>query len=253
MRKSIVAANWKMNTQLKEALALAIKIKNSLLSLKLVDIVLCPPFVYLSEIKKIFESTVINLGAQDVWWKDKGAYTGEISPVQLADFCRYVIIGHSERRQFFAETDDLVNKKTKVSLKAGLIPIICVGETLEAWRKGDVDLVLDQVKKALAGVNPKLASKIIIAYEPVWAIGTANPASASYANQICLRIRQMIDSLYGREVALKIRILYGGSVNKSNAAGFVEESEIDGLLIGGASLIADEFISIVRDISKVKT
>lgn len=252
-RDILVVGNWKMNLSQKEAVKLAVEIKNSLLSLKLVEIALAPPFLFILEIKKILEKTAIQMAAQDVFWEEKGAFTGEISPLMLADLVKYVIIGHSERRQYFGETDETVNKKVKAVLKAGLNSVVCVGETLEAWRNGDTSGVTEQVDKAINGVSREMAEKVIIAYEPIWAIGTSKPAANTYANKICLQIRQVFSSLYGRELALKTKILYGGSVDFSNAAGYVEMSEIDGLLAGGASIKAKEFIEIVRKVSKVKT
>lgn len=251
-RKITVVANWKMNLSQKEAIKLAIQIKNSLLSLSTSEIVLCPSYLYIPEIHKIFVNTVVQIGAQNTYWKGEGAFTGEISVKMLADFCKYIICGHSERRQDFGEKDEDVNKKAKAILKEGLIPIICVGEDLKAWRKGDIDTVLDQVRKAVAGIGRKQISNVVIAYEPVWAIGSGSPATAEYANRICMQIRQLLDSLYSREQALTVRILYGGSVTKDNATDFVEQSEIDGLLIGGTSLKGKEFIEIVRRVSKAK-
>ena len=251
-RKKTLVANWKMNLTEKGAIKLAQDIKDSLLSLSTSEIILCPPYLYISEIKKIFANTVVQIGGQDVFWKEEGAYTGEISPKMLADFCKYVICGHSERRQYFGETDEDVNKKAKAVLKSGLVPVICVGEDEKAWKQGNIDTVLDQVRKASVGISREDISKVIIAYEPIWAIGTGNAATADYANKICMQIRQLLDSLYSREEAGKIRILYGGSVTKDNAVEFVAQSEIDGLLIGGASLKAKEFIEIVRKTNKIK-
>ncbi len=241
-----------MNPSHKEAIKLAQDIKNSLLSLSTSEIVLCPPYLYIPEVYEVFVNTAVQIGAQNVFWKKEGAYTGEISVKMLADFCKYVICGHSERRQYFGETDEDVNKKTKAVLNKGLVPIICVGEDEKAWKQGNIDTALDQVRKAVTGISREDISNVIIAYEPIWAIGTGNAATADYANKICMQIRQLLDSLYSREQAEKIRILYGGSVIENNAVEFMEQSEIDGLLIGGVSLKAKEFIEIVKKVSKIK-
>jgi len=251
-RKKIAVANWKMNLNQPEALKLALAIKDSLLSLSLTEIVICPPALYLSEISKIFSSTAIKIGSQNVYWEKEGAYTGEISAAMLVGIVDYVICGHSERREYFAETNDQVNKKAKAVLAEGLAPIICVGEDIDAWRKGKIDVVLDQVKESVGKMDPEKVEKAVIAYEPVWAIGSGNLATADYANKICLQIRQLLGGIYSRDIAAKMRILYGGSVKGDNAAEFVEQSEIDGLLVGGASLKAEAFIDIVKRINKIK-
>ncbi len=251
-RKKTLVANWKMNLTEKEAIKLAQDIKGSLLSLSTSEIILCPPYLYIPEISQIFANTVVQIGAQNAFWKEEGTYTGEISIKMLTDFCKYVICGHSERRQYFGETDEDVNKKAKAVLNKDLVPIICVGEDEKAWKQGNIDTVLDQVRKAVAGISREDILNVIIAYEPIWAIGSGNAATADYANKICMQIRQLLDSLYSREQAEKIRILYGGSVTESNGVEFVEQSEIDGLLIGGVSLKAKEFIKIVKKVSKIK-
>lgn len=250
MRKPLIAGNWKMNTDLVESKILASKIKTQVGSIADVDIVLCPPFIYLPTVAQVVESSTIAVGAQDLFWEESGAFTGEISPGMIRQVAKYVIIGHSERRTKFGETDEIVNKKVRAALKYNLIPIVCVGESLEAYRKGNDQFILEQVKKGLADVSPLDAHKIIIAYEPIWAIGTGNAATTDYANRIVLSIRQMFASIFSRDAAQKVRILYGGSVNQNNGPDFVAESEIDGLLVGGASLKSQEFCAIIR---KVKT
>ena len=239
-----------MNLNYDEEIKLASEIKNSLLSLSTAEIILCPSYLSIPKIKEIFNNTAVKIGAQNVSAKKEGAFTGEISIKMLKPFCDNVIIGHSERRQSFNETDDDVNKKVLIILDNGITPIICVGEDIEAWKKGDIESVLDQVGKAVKGIAPEKITEIIIAYEPVWAIGSGNPATAEYANKICMQIRQILESLYSRDIAMKIRILYGGSVNTENASKFVMQSEIDGLLVGGVSLKAKEFIEIVKNINK---
>ena len=252
-RKTTVVANWKMNLNHDEAIKLANHIKDSLVSLSTAEIVICPSYLYLLEIEKIFKDTVVKIGAQNAYWETKGAFTGEVSVSQLKGIVDFIICGHSERRELFGDTNEQVNEKVKSILEAGVLPIICVGESVEAWRKGEIDTVLEQVESSMSGISPEEAEKVIFAYEPVWAIGTANPASAGYANKICMQIRLMLDSLYSRDTAKKIRILYGGSVTNDNANKFVAESEIDGLLIGGASLKAEEFIEICKNVSRIKT
>ena len=249
-RKITIVANWKMNLNYDEEIKLATEIKDSLLSLSTAEIILCPSYLSIPKIKEIFANTAVRIGSQDVCYQDNGPYTGGISTEMLKPFCDNIIIGHSERRQFFKETDDEVNKKVLKVLESGITPIICVGEDVEAWRKGDIESVLDQVRKATKGIPLEKITNILMAYEPVWAIGSGNPATAEYANKICMQIRQVLESVYSRETAQKIRILYGGSVNIENSEKFIEQSEIDGLLVGGLSLKAKEFIEIVKKINK---
>lgn len=248
MRKPLIVGNWKMNTDMADSKILASKIKTQVGSLTAIDIVLCPPFLYIPQIAQLVEASNIQVGAQNMFWEDSGAYTGEISPLMLRQLVKYVIIGHSERREYFDETDEIVNKKVQAALRYHLAPIMCVGESLEAYRKGNDQFVLDQVKKGLVDVSALDAAKIVIAYEPIWAIGSDKPATTEYANRIILSIRQMFASLFSREIAQKARILYGGSVNQNNGADFVAESEIDGLLIGGTSLKSQEFCAIIRKV-----
>jgi triosephosphate isomerase len=216
-----------------------------------VEKVLCPPFISLAAIKELLEGTSVKLGAQNMYFKDKGAYTGEVSPVMLADLCDFVILGHSERRQNFGETNEIVNNKVKTAFEFGLTPILCVGETLAENEAGRTEKVITtQVKAALAGVSQ--TDQLVVAYEPIWAIGTGKAATSKQANATIGLIRSTISSLWDKAIASKIRILYGGSVTRSNIAEFISESEIDGALVGGASLKAAEFVSIAAQAAKIK-
>ncbi len=251
MRVPMIVGNWKMNTTLSGAVELVNKMLRELDEIGNVDKVLCPPFISLAEIGKLIKGSSIKLGAQNVYFAEKGAYTGEISPLMLAELCEFVIIGHSERRQYFNETGEIVNKKVMAALKVGLKPILCVGERLtenEAGRTEEV--VTGQVKSSLAGIND--INGLTIAYEPVWAIGTGKAATGEQANETIGLIRRTISKLYGEKVARDLRILYGGSVTADNATEFMQQSEIDGALVGGASLKADQFLSIVRQTAEIK-
>ena len=245
MRTSLIAGNWKMNTIVPEALELVRAMKEELEKIASVEKVICPPFVSLAPVKELLAGSTIKLGAQNLFFAEKGAYTGEVSPLMVADLCEYVIIGHSERRQYFHETGDIVNKKIVAALQAGIIPILCVGESLEENEAGKTDIVVaEQVRAALDGVED--IDGLAIAYEPVWAIGTGKSATGEQAGETIAFIRRNIASAYGEKVAREMRILYGGSVSSANAAEFTQQPEIDGALIGGASLKASEFINIVN-------
>jgi triosephosphate isomerase len=245
MRNPFIAGNWKMNTNLSEAVELVNKMKPYLLQIDNVEKVVCPPFVSLAAVKEIIKETSIKLGAQNTYYTEKGAYTGEISPMMLRDLCEYVIIGHSERRQYFNETGDIINKKIKTLLKFGLKPILCVGEKLDENESGRTNAIIsDQLKTALDSIDK--AEGLVIAYEPVWAIGTGKAASGAQANQTIGFIRQTLTGISNKDFAQGTRILYGGSVTPENTLEFLEEPEIDGALVGGASLKAEQFISIVR-------
>ena len=216
-----------------------------------VEKVLCPPFISLATVKELIKGTSIKLGAQNMYFEPGGAYTGEISPTMLAGLCEFVILGHSERRGYFGETDQLVNKKVKAALGAGLIPIICVGESLEQNNAGEtVSFVTRQVKAAFNGIA--LAKKTVVAYEPIWAIGTGRAATGDQANATIKVIRDTVAQIYGDSVAEAMRILYGGSVNSANIAEFIKQPEIDGALVGGASLKAPDFLGIVEQTAKIK-
>ncbi|MFC1901223.1 triose-phosphate isomerase [Chloroflexota bacterium] len=252
MRLPMIAGNWKMNSTLGEATALVAAMLGGLEAINGVEKVICPPFITLSAIKELLKGTSVKLGAQNLYFEEKGAFTGEISPLMLVDLCEYVIIGHSERRQYFGETDETVNKRITAALKAGLNPILCIGERLEENEAGKTaTVVTGQLKEALAGID--YPQGFIVAYEPVWAIGTGRAATGEQANETIGLIRSNIAEMYGSEDAQDIRILYGGSVTASNASEFMQQPEIDGALVGGASLKADEFISIVRQTDEFRS
>lgn len=248
MRKPFVAGNWKMNKTVDQAALLVADLIPGLEAVKTVERVLCPPSTSLSVVSRLLAATDIGLGAQNMYWEESGAYTGELSVSMVKEFCKYVILGHSERRALFCESDEGVNFKAKSALEHDLIPIVCVGETLEENEKNLTESVVSrQVSKGLEAINAQAAKGIIVAYEPVWAIGTGRAASPEQANQIIKEVvRKNLANLFGTEVASQIRILYGGSVNKQNAADFFKQSDIDGGLVGGASLKPDEFVGIVE-------
>ncbi len=251
MRTPIIAGNWKMNTTLSEAIALVEEMGERLDRIDGVDKVICPPFISLSAVKELVGGFSIRLGAQNIYFEEKGAYTGEVSPLMLVELCEFVILGHSERRHYFQESDDLINKKVKAALKAGLKPIICVGERLEENEAGKTrEVVTRQVRAALEGISSP--DEMVIAYEPVWAIGTGRASTPEQANDTIAIIRSIIAELYGEVIARGVRIQYGGSVTGENIAGFIAEPEIDGALVGGASLKAVEFLSIVEQAAAIK-
>ena len=251
MRRPLIAGNWKMNTTVEEAVSLVSAMTGDLSSETAVDIVLCPPFVSLYKIREMIAGTSIGLGAQNIYFKDKGAFTGEVSPLMLRALCRYVILGHSERRQIFGETDALVNEKVKAALSAGLTPIFCIGETLEENDAGRTDEVLTrQVREGLKGIPA--GKEIIIAYEPIWAIGTGRAAAGVQADKTIGLIRTETAGVLGGNAAELTRILYGGSVTAANIAEFIGQPQIDGALVGGASLKAAEFTSIVKQTGAIK-
>ena len=247
-RKPMVAANWKMNKTAFEARELIQAMLPELKKIEAVDIVLCPPFTNLSLVCEQIDETDLKLGAQNMHWQEKGAFTGEISASMLADFCDYVILGHSERRQMFGETNETVNKKAHTALAHDLKPIICVGESLEQNQAGKTAQVVEtQCRESLQDIMPEQAQNIVIAYEPVWAIGTGLAATPEGANEVHRDvIRPVLRDLFGTEIAEGMRILYGGSVNAENAGELFAMSDIDGGLIGGASLKADAFVAVVK-------
>ena len=248
MRTPIVAGNWKMNKTVAEARALVAEMTPTLRAVKGVEKVLCPPFVSLVAVAALLQGTDIGLGAQNMYWETKGAYTGEIAPGMVAEFCRYVIIGHSERRTYFGETDETVNKKTVAAYNFGLTPIVCVGETLAEYESGrTAEVVSRQIRAGLKGLEVEFAPKVVIAYEPVWAIGTGRASTGVDAN-IVIRdhIRKALKEMYGEDAAQAMRVLYGGSVTAANAAEFFGQPDIDGALVGGASLKVDEFVKITQ-------
>jgi triosephosphate isomerase len=251
MRRALIAGNWKMNTTISEAFSLVREMLADLLTIDGVDRVICPPFISLSEIREMIEGTSVHLGAQNMYSREKGAFTGEISPLMLKNLCKYVILGHSERRQYFAETDAVVNEKVRAALSAGLLPILCVGETLEENESGRTNAILErQVREGLKDIAP--TRDLVLAYEPIWAIGTGKAATGGQAGKTIGFIRSTLSSSWGNEIASSIRILYGGSVTGANIAEFMKETEIDGGLVGGASLKAAEFIDIVRQTAAIK-
>ncbi len=246
MRKKIIAGNWKMNKTPDEAVSLLNTIKDKINTTE-ADVVVCPPFVALPAVLEAVKGTNIAVGAQNMHFEESGAFTGEVAPNMLTALgVKYVIIGHSERRQYFAETDETVNKKTLKALEHGLIPIVCVGESLEEREQGiTIDLVRLQTKIAFKDVKPEDAKKVVIAYEPIWAIGTGRTATSAQAEEVCKAIREVIAEIYSQEVADEVRIQYGGSVNAGNASELFNMANIDGGLVGGASL-KEEFINIVN-------
>lgn len=247
MRKKIIAGNWKMNMLPNEAIEFITKL-GPLVKDSKNEVVLCVPYIDLFYTILTSQETNIHIGAQNVYYKDFGAYTGEVSPKMLKSInAEYVIIGHSERRQYFGETDEIVNLKLKASLKEGLKPIVCVGETLEEREEGNAkEVITKQVEEALKGLNKEELLNTIIAYEPIWAIGTGKTATAEDANKSVKEIREKIESLYGKEISNEMPILYGGSVKPENAKELFSMSDIDGGLVGGASLKPEVFEKIVN-------
>ncbi len=254
-KKPIIIANWKMNLSFKETKVLAKNILNQLKKIKKgrksadFDIVLCPPFMSLPEASKIFgpKKDILLSGAQDCFWEEEGGFTGEISPMRLKELgCSYVILGHSERRQNLGETDEMVHKKVKAALKAKLIPVICLGETMEQRRQGLKEhVVVTQASKALEGINLKSDQKVVLAYEPVWVIGSGRAITPKEAEYMAKVIHQrMIDLFPLPIVRSNIRIIYGGSVDSATIKSFIGQETIDGVLVGGASLKADEFVKM---------
>lgn len=247
MRKKIIAGNWKMNYCVNKAEEFVSQIKDTI-NTNEVDVVICPNFVALDRISDLIDGTNISLGAQNVYFEDKGAYTGETSVNMLAAVgVKYCIVGHSERRQYFNETNEIVNKKAKKLLEKDISPIVCVGETLEERESNKMfEVVEKQVKESLDGIeNISVANKVVVAYEPIWAIGTGKTATAQQANEMCKYIRDVISKMYDEETAQKVRIQYGGSVKPNNANEILNMSDIDGALVGGASLTND-FVAIVN-------
>lgn len=262
MRTPIIAGNWKMNKTVQEALDLVSDLKKLVADAK-AEVVVCPPFTALYPVSKLLKGTSIRLGAQNAFWKKSGAYTGQVSPLMLADLgCQYVIVGHSEARgrfgaaeegmseellSVFGDTDASVNRKALAVLEAGMTPIICCGELLDERRRGEADeVVARQVRRALDGMDAETVSGIVIAYEPVWAIGTGEVCEAGEADRICGLIRMVVRDLHGDAAAQAIRIQYGGSVKPDNAAELLSKPNIDGALVGGASLKAQDFAAIVH-------
>jgi triosephosphate isomerase len=246
MRTSLVAGNWKMNKTVAEARDLVSTMSAKLREIANVEKVLCPPFLAIPALAEMLAGSGIGLGAQNLHWEEKGAFTGEVASNMVREFCQYVIIGHSERRTYFGETDESVNRKIRAAMKAGLTPIVCVGETLEQYEAGSTsEVVRRQINVGLAGIESP--TKIVVAYEPIWAIGTGKASSGENANDVHQRVlRPALSELFGGQTAEAIRILYGGSVTAANAAEFFAYPDIDGALVGGASLKPDEFVAITK-------
>jgi triosephosphate isomerase len=248
MRTPFIAGNWKMHKTIEEAVALVRELCGALEGVDGCDVAVCPPFPALAAVREALAGSAIGLGAQNMHWEEQGAFTGAVSPLMLQGLCDYVIIGHSERRNLFGETDEMVNKKLHAALAHGLKPILCVGENLQQNQAGETEtFVGGQVRAAFAGITAEQARVITVAYEPIWAIGTGVPATGEGANAIVGgTVRGTVAALYGDDLAAGMRIQYGGSVKPANIAEFMAQPEIDGALVGGASLRAADFSGIVR-------
>jgi len=253
MRRPILAGNWKMHMTIAEATDFVRSIRRGLNEVKDVDRVLCPPFTVLAAMRDLLSATEIGLGAQNMHWEEKGAYTGEVSPRMVQELAKYVILGHSERRAYFHETDEMVNRKVKAALAHGLLPIVCVGETEAQYDAGQTEEVVgSQVRACLAGLTAEQAGGLVIAYEPVWAIGTGKAATVAGAGAVIgLTIRGTVAELYDQATAQAVRVQYGGSVNPGNIAEFMAHPDVDGALVGGASLKPD-FVDLVRVAAETK-
>jgi triosephosphate isomerase len=251
MRKPFIAGNWKMNMNSTSAVSLAAGLAKALEEVDTVDVAVCPPSVYLQSVAAALSASNVAVGAQNVYFEGNGAFTGELSCEMLKDAgCTYVIIGHSERRHILGETDEMINKKVAAAISSGLLPIFCVGELLEERQAEKTnEVVADQVKKGLAGLDAERVLAVTIAYEPVWAIGTGLTATPDQAQQVHGMIRGLLAELYNDEVAEKVRIQYGGSAKPSNTAELMSQPDVDGLLVGGASLKVDDFAAMVKAIA----
>jgi len=254
MRTPILAGNWKMHKTAAEAEALVSQAMEPLLALDMVDRVFCPPFLAIPKVAAMVADTPLGVGAQDLYWEESGAYTGEVAPAMVAEFCDYVIIGHSERRAYFSETDETVSRKIVAALDHGLTPIVCVGESLDQREAGKTETwVAAQLRAALDGLTAAQVSGMVLAYEPIWAIGTGLAATAEEAERVIRDVvRTTVCEVYGPKAAEAVRIQYGGSVKPGNADELMSQPNIDGALIGGASLKADDFVAIVRATAKAK-
>lgn len=249
LKKPVIAGNWKMYKTIAEARNLTSEIASKASELKEATLILIPPFTAISQVKEAVEGTEIRVGAQDVFWEDQGAFTGEISPVQLKEAgCEFAVIGHSERRQYFGETDESVRKKVQAAIRHNLIPIVCIGETLEE-REKELTLrkITDHLEKSLFTLDAVEFEKTILAYEPIWAIGTGRNATPEQAEEVHSFIRNLIEKRYGKNVASYAIILYGGSVKPANSYSLAREKNVDGFLVGGASLEAESFVAIARE------
>jgi triosephosphate isomerase (TIM) len=252
MRQKIIAGNWKMNCTRAEGIALASAIAEKIGKSSAVGVVVCPPSVYLDAVGQAIEGSAVALGGQNCFYEPKGAFTGELSPGMLRDVgCTNVILGHSERRQIFKETNQDVNRKVVAAMAVGLTPIVCVGETLQERQAGTTAAVVrEQIEGSLAGLKPEQMLKIVIAYEPIWAIGTGVVATPQQAQEVHADLRKLLETRYNSGVASAVRIQYGGSVNAENAASLLVQPDIDGALVGGACLKADSFLAIIAAAQK---
>jgi triosephosphate isomerase (TIM) len=252
MRKVIIAGNWKLNKTSREALTLVEELKREVANAEGIDVVVCPPFTALDTVSDAVMDTNIALGAQNLYWQDSGAFTGEISAPMLKDLgAKYVIVGHSERRQFFGETNETVNKRIRAALAHGLTPIVCVGENLaERESNKTFDVIKNHTEGSLAGLTAEEVMKLVIAYEPVWAIGTGKTASPEQAQEVHAYIRELLSKMFNADVASSVRIQYGGSVTPENISSLITKPDIDGALVGGASLKAPSFAAIVKSAKK---
>lgn len=248
MRKKVIAGNWKMNKNLSESKQFVEETAGKIAESESVEAIICAPFPYLAALAEQTEGTALKVAAQNMHFEENGAYTGEVSPLMLKDIgVTHVVLGHSERREYFAETNETVNKKAHAAFAHGLTPIVCVGETLEQREAGEtMNVVGEQVKEGLAGLSEEQVAETIVAYEPVWAIGTGKTASSEDANEVCAQIRQVIKDVTSEDTAEKVIIQYGGSVKPSNVVELLSQSDIDGALVGGASLEADSFLQLVE-------
>ncbi len=248
MRTPFVAGNWKLNKTAEEAVTFVREIRYGLNQIEGIDVAVCPPFIAIPAVAEVLQASKIGVGAQNMYYEDSGAYTGECSAPMLKPFCQYVILGHSERREYFGETDEGVNKKVKAALAYGLTPIVCVGESLAQNEAGEThSFVSGQVRAAFDGLSAEQAAACVIAYEPIWAIGTGKSASAAQAGSIIgLTVRGAVAEMFGEETAQAVRIQYGGSVNEKNIAEYMQHPDIDGALVGGASL-KPSFVDLVRN------
>ncbi len=251
MRTPIIAGNWKMNTTLASASELTVALRDELARMVTggrEEIVLCPPFISLARVAELVKGTGIQVGAQNMYFETKGAYTGEVAPTMLSGLVQYVILGHSERRQYFGETDEGVNKKIKAALANNLKPIVCIGENLQQNESGETNtFVGNQIRAAVVGLSAEQVRGLVLAYEPIWAIGTGKAATGAGANAVIgIAIRGVLADLYGQQVAVAVRVQYGGSVTAKNIDEFIVQPNIDGALVGGASLVAGDFVAICK-------
>ncbi len=248
MRRPIIAGNWKLYKTISEAVEFVSELREKVKKINDVDIVVCPPFTAVSKVADVLKGSNVKIGAQDAYWEEQGAFTGEISPSMIKEAgCLYVILGHSERRAMFGDTNETVNKKLKAVLNTGLTPIVCVGEKLEEREKGTTkDIVKDQIQGSLQGLKKEEMMKVVIAYEPVWAIGTGKTATPEQAQEVHSYIRELLSDLFGGEVAESVRIQYGGSIKPDNIKKLMSQKDIDGGLVGGASLKVDSFEKLIK-------